>query len=196
MIYFFSIIGVSILFVVSTGCVPVMLARFATEQFCVDPQFARTHDLRFNKPTTKTKAVLFIENHIDSPYRVGFFEAVKNCGAFSEVVEAINENDIAKYPGCDVIRIRMTFLGTAHQPVENCLKYQVAIRFEFKSPPVLAEYNYNSATWLITFDRNGKPPTNESHPLMDSSEQEAKLFAQELVLAACSEMQRSGHYFQ
>ena len=184
--------------IIATGCI----TYYASLQWGVDPEFAKTHDLNFKQPSTQTKAVLLFETAghdgiPKDPYKNGFLAAIQACGAFSQVAEVSNEHDLQNYAGWDVVRVQLTCLG---QYTPNWLyskniefKYQVKVRFDLHTAGSPVEYDYSSGTWQT--GSGGKPPTDETHPLGDR-DQEANQFAKELILAACSEAQKGGKYFQ
>jgi len=185
--------------IVGTGCIQY----YATLKWGVDPEFAKTHDLNFKQPATKTKAVLLFETKghdgtPKDPYQNGFLAAMQTCSAFSEVVQVSNEGDLQKYPGWDVVRVQLICLGQYSPNVVFTksveFKYQVKVRFELQTTGGPVEYAYTSGTWQTGSGMPGdNPPTDAAHPLVDRN-QEANQFAQEIIMAACSEAQRAGHY--
>jgi hypothetical protein len=178
-----------------------MLEAIATTKTSVDPEFSTTHNLNFKQISNKTKAVFLFDTKgrftgfPKGPFRNAFLEAVKNSGVFSEVVEVSNERDLQKYPGWDVIRIQLDWLELKLKNLGTYWeRYQVTIRFDFKTTGGSDQFVYPSTLWHV--ENGASIPTDEAHPLTGSSDQTAKLFAQEIVMAALSEAQRSGRYFQ
>lgn len=187
----------------SAGCILLAvgaLANNVTAEWSVDPSFAKAHDLGFKQPSVKTKAVLLFESDgfgfgtvSKEPYRDGFLQAVEESGAFFQVVQATNERDLQNYSGWNVIRIKLSWLGEDVDGRNHQFKFRVKVRSELQPACNPTEYVYSSATWETSF--RGQPPIDEAHPLM-SQDQAAKLFAQEIVLAAFSDDQRAGCYFR
>jgi len=182
----------------ATGCILVIAGAAASQKYSVDPEFAKKYDFNFKQPSIKKKVVLYFEvkgsdGLPKGQYRKAFPDAVRNSGAFSEVAEAKNEHDLLTYPDWDVMRIQMKCLGENVHGRNDELKYEVKVRFEFQTLGEPVEYVYSVAAWQTSY--GGQPPTDAAHPLM-GRDQAAGLFAQEVVLAACAEAQRSGRYFQ
>jgi hypothetical protein len=161
--------------------------------FIVDPEFAKSHNLEFKQPQTKSKVVLFYQkDHIrDNLHKESFLDAMKNCGVFSEVAVANKQQDLQKYPGWDVIRVNLTDRLIHKGLVVSEELFEVKIRFEFQMPSEPVEYVYSSGLWNAF--RNAQ--ISEPQPLMILDHAQ-KLIAKELLLAALSEAQRSGRYFQ
>jgi len=185
----------------AAGCLPYIVGAVATSKSCVDPEFSKTHDLNFRQLSTKTEAVLLFDTKgrfigfPESPFKNTFLDAVKNCGAFSDVVAVSNDRDLQKYAGRDVIRIQLEHLGLKLKGSSSYREnYQATVRFEFKTTGHTGAYVYPSSLWHVEYGANIS--TDEAHPMIDSQDQTIRQFAQEIVLAACSEAQRSGRYLQ
>jgi hypothetical protein len=194
---------------VSLVCIAATLCLVGTgcESYNIDPAFSKTHDLTFKQPPTQGRAVILYQHKGKDPFgKEKFLEAVKNTGAFSEVAVAEKEKDLEKYPGWDVIRVHLTDLGAINSSLVSAHEnFQVNIRFEFQTPGIPAEYVYSSSLWHTALGAN-PPPSFDAPPLTASEiagfPSRSKLkklenqFAQAVVLAAFSEAQRSGRYFQ
>src|ERR1035441_8679120 len=101
----FLILCAAALTICETGCLPFLIASAGTHKFTVDPEFAKTHDLNFNEPSAKTKAVLlfnltgrtFPPRWVgEDSFRKAFLESMKETGAFSEIACANKEKDLRK----------------------------------------------------------------------------------------------------
>jgi len=187
-----------------TGCVYVVYSMLVKPYYTVDPEFSKTHDLNFKQPSTKPKSVVFLEH---KGFANEFYQAITNTGAFSQTVMVTNKVDLQKYVGWNIISVLFNRHGTKGPGWDTGLecKYEVKIRFDFQASGEPAEYAFLSAIWQANGSKkqpNDKPPaleakipTDEAHPVTNM-EQAARLFAKEIVLAAFTDAQKTGRYFQ
>lgn len=204
----FTVFSASVMCILCTGCVDIMMTGFVAEltkaYYSVDPMFSKTHDLNFKQPTTKTQVVIYF----GGVYAETFLEAITNTGAFSQVVEVTNKIDLQEYPGWNVIRVEYNNGGIKGPGWDYARQYkeEYKFRFEFQASGEPTENVYSSVIWMVGGWKKqadvthpvlqGKIPNDAAHPVMPSMEQTQKLIAKEMVLAAFTDAQKSGRYFQ